>query len=309
MHDGPKQSPLGSGWAANTWHWPPLKRWRRRLRTWSNERYWTRPAAVVPRPTSARIVVTLTTSPKRLLGLEPVLTSLHNQSVQPDEIHLNIPHIFGRTREPYTIPTWIQQFAPRTIVYRMDDIGPATKNVPTFERFGVEDDVIIVTVDDDVRYLPRTIEVLTTAVAGDPSRAFALSGYDLDERGRNIYRTRTGSVQVLEGWAGWAIHRRAMATGIAGYFSACAPSRACFLHDDLVMSNWLALQRVDRVRLFDPRANTRIMKRRGAQLASGYESDALHQGAGGLASGLDPLGVRQALIQLGQWRVAETGTS
>ncbi|MBU6210212.1 MAG: hypothetical protein KGR22_09915, partial [Planctomycetes bacterium] len=65
----------------------------------------------MPRPTSARIVVTLTTSPKRLLGLEPVLTSLHNQSVQPDEIHLNIPHIFGRTREPYTIPTWIQQFA------------------------------------------------------------------------------------------------------------------------------------------------------------------------------------------------------
>ncbi|MBM4111692.1 MAG: glycosyltransferase family 2 protein [Phycisphaerae bacterium] len=254
-------------------------------------------------------MVTLTTSPKRLPLLEPVLRSLVNQSVPPDEIHLNIPHAFRRTGERYDLPAWLANWSPVVRVHRLDDIGPATKNVPTIERFAKDDDVIIVTVDDDVRYLPRSIEVLVESVAAHPSAAFGLSGYDLGDSHENVYRSASGPIQILEGWAGWAAHRRALGDGVAAYFAACAPHRPCFLHDDLVMSNWLATNDVVRHRLIDPRANTRMMKRRGAQMAVGYESDALHRGAGGEASGLDPSGVMEALKKLGRWRVTAESQS
>ena len=295
-------------WPVNPWHWPPIKRLRRTLRTRSNERFWCRPAPPARRTTNSRIVVTLTTSPRRLKVLEPVLRSIENQSIPPDEIHLNIPHVFARTGEHYEFPEWLRRCSSRISVHRLDDIGPATKNVPTIERFAVDDDVVVVTADDDVRYLPRTLEVLVEAVSASPDSAFGLSGYDFGESFCNVYKPFSGPIQVLEGWAGWAAHRRALGAGVSDYFAMCAPYRPCFLHDDVVMSNWLAANGVARRRIVDPRANTRMMKRRGAQMAVGYEADALHLGAGGEASGLDPRGVKNALCELGWWRM-ETGSS
>jgi hypothetical protein len=230
------------------------------------------------------------------------MASLLNQSVMPDEIHLNVPDVFARTGEPYVIPDWLIA-TPRVVLHRVSDIGPATKNVPTIERLEPGDDCIVITVDDDVRYLPRTIEVLASAVARQPSMAFGLSGYDLGPRWENRYSSVTGPVEVLEGWAGWAVHRRAIGRGTGHFFESCRSSRACFLHDDLVMANWLAQQSIPRIRLVDPRANTRMMKRRGAQLASGYEADALHKGAGGMAAGLDPRAVWQELDRGHRWRL------
>lgn len=281
------------------WQWGPVKRLRRSFRTWRNERFWRTPAVAATRPTDARIIVTLTTSPKRLPHLRPTLASLLNQSVPPDEIHLNVPPVFRRTGEPYVLPAWLNHCDPRIVVHRPDDIGPATKSVPTIERLSTESHAIIVVVDDDVRYLHRTLEVLVEAVTRDPSRAYGLSGYVFETDWSNRYDKRECNVEILEGWASWAVHRSALGDGLAAYFDSVRDERACFLHDDVVMSNWLALRAIPRVRLFDPRANSRLMQRHGAQLASGYEQDALHKGAGGLVQALDPRAVSAALAQRG----------
>lgn len=281
------------------WHWGPIKRFRRQFRTWRNERFWQTPAAPVARSTNARIIVTLTTSPKRLPHLQPTLASLLNQSIVPDEIHLNVPLIFQRTGEPYVLPAWLTDFDSRVMVYRLNDIGPATKSVPTVARIAAESNAIIIVADDDVRYLHRTIEVLVSAIARDPSNAYGLSGYSFASDWSNQYERRETLVEVLEGWASWAAHRSTLGDGISAYFESVRSERPCFLHDDVVMSNWLAMRNIPRIRLFDPRANTKLMKRRGAQLASGYEHDALHKGAGGLVQSLDPRAVAAALARRG----------
>ncbi|MBM4115034.1 MAG: hypothetical protein FJ252_04065 [Phycisphaerae bacterium] len=253
-------------------------------------------------------MVTLAKSPRRLKVLQPVPQSIEHQSIPPDEIHLNIPRVFAQTGERYQFQEWLRRCSSRISVHRLDDIVPATKDVPTIKRFTIDDDVVVVTADDDIRYLPRTLKVLVEAVSASPESAFGLSGYDRGESFRNVSRPFSGPVQVLEGWAGWAASRRALGAGLSDYFAMCAPYRPCFLHDDIVMSNWLAANGVARRRIVDPWANTRMIKRRGAQMAVGYEADALHRGASSEASGLDPRGVKNARCELGSWRM-ETGPS
>ena len=48
-----------------------------------------------------KIIVTLTTTPKRLPLIEQTLSSILNQNVKPDKIIINIPSIFKRTGEVY----------------------------------------------------------------------------------------------------------------------------------------------------------------------------------------------------------------
>ena len=48
-----------------------------------------------------RVVMTLTTSPKRIHELPIILPSLLQQTVQPDVIQINLPYIFKRTNTTY----------------------------------------------------------------------------------------------------------------------------------------------------------------------------------------------------------------
>ena len=48
-----------------------------------------------------RIVVSLTTSPKRISSLWNTLNSLLIQDIQPDIIQINLPYVFLRTNETF----------------------------------------------------------------------------------------------------------------------------------------------------------------------------------------------------------------
>ena len=77
------------------------------------------------------IVISLTTSPKRISNLKPIIDNLFNQTMKPDKIVLNIPHIFKRTNQKYDIPKYL--YHNDIIINRVDDIGPITKILPTFK--------------------------------------------------------------------------------------------------------------------------------------------------------------------------------
>ena len=236
------------------------------------------PARRVPRPITSRLVVSLTTSPDRIGQVERVVRTLLNQSCPPDEVHLNIPHVFRRTGRSYEIPAWCATLDPRVRVFRVEDIGPATKSVPTILRFAPGDDVVVVIADDDVLYLQRTLEVHCDAIARDPGCAYGLAGYDLLPG--DVRRQGRGNVdvEVLEGWATISLHRRLVGPGFEAYLEAAHRSRACFAQDDVTISNWLALEGITRRIIHDRRASLRTMRARGAQMDIGYLPDSLHRG-------------------------------
>ena len=270
--------PPAKGRLAQFHQWGPCKRLRRRVRTWRSAPLWMMPARPVPRPIASRLVVSLTTSPERIGPLERVVRTLLNQSCAPDEIHLNIPHVFRRTGRSYDIPAWCSRLDPRIRVYRVEDIGPATKSVPTILRFAPEEDVVIVIADDDVLYLQRTLEVHCDAIARDPGCAYGLAGYDLLPG--DVRRQGRGNVdvEVLEGWASISLHRRLVSPGFEPYLEAAHRSRACFAQDDVTISNWMALEGITRRVIHDRRASLRMMRARGAQMDIGYLADSLHRG-------------------------------
>jgi hypothetical protein len=104
------------------------------------------------------VVITLTTVPERLKlehhnALPSVLKHLCEQADNDYEVHFNIPTKYNVTGEEYIIPEWLNDYKkqyPHLKVFRMDDIGPPTKVVPTIQR--VSPETIVIVVDDDLLY-------------------------------------------------------------------------------------------------------------------------------------------------------------
>lgn len=98
-----------------------------------------------------RIVVSLTTIPSRLENLPSVLDSLiDKQTVKPDVVYLNVPHVFGRTGEVYDMSK-LQYSNPRLKILRCDDYGPVTKVLPALEaEYGNQRTVILYADDDNI---------------------------------------------------------------------------------------------------------------------------------------------------------------
>ncbi len=244
---------------------------------WRNRGFWNRHRALVSRPARVRIRVSLTTSPDRIRQLEPVLASLQEgQNVQAEAIQLNVPLVFGRTGAGYDLPPFLARRG--VCVHRCDDLGPATKLVPTVQGLSPADDVWIVVVDDDVRYLPRFLATLEAAIQGNPTAAHGISCPRM-----KLCLASTGSWvedTVLEGVAGYAVHRRHFLPDLDPYFARALEDRNCKFGDDFTISNYLALHGVDRVSAANEWVNPRQMRRLGCHLPQGFGWDALHLGGG-----------------------------
>ncbi|MBL8791375.1 MAG: hypothetical protein JNM45_12845, partial [Rhizobiales bacterium] len=94
-------------------------------------------------------VVSLTTIPSRISLLAPTLKSLMRQTRAPKRIVLNLPRMSKREGVPYVVPEFLSQLKSVEIA-RCEDMGPATKAIPTLLREAPDQLVIIV--DDDRIY-------------------------------------------------------------------------------------------------------------------------------------------------------------
>lgn len=111
------------------------------------------------------LIITLTTVPERLadtaeMGIKSVIESLCVQEDNEYEIHFNIPEFNVVTKIPYIIPDWLHEYKlkyPHLKIFRTEDYGPPTKFVPTLQRPGIDGNVIILVVDDDLVYHPKMI--------------------------------------------------------------------------------------------------------------------------------------------------------
>ena len=104
------------------------------------------------------VIITLTTTPKRISKIKPVINSLLDQSVSVKEIRINVPYISCKGAY-YKIPKWLKNMKSVKIYRQIKDWGPATKLIPTLLDEKNRNKKIIV-VDDDVIYGYYTIETL-----------------------------------------------------------------------------------------------------------------------------------------------------
>ena len=104
------------------------------------------------------IIVSLTTSPKRINNIKIVIDQILNQTIPPDYIYLNLPKVFKRTGETFKdIPNFL--IHPKIKIKFVEDIGPITKILPTLQD-NLHDDTLVISIDDDIYYGNNMIEVL-----------------------------------------------------------------------------------------------------------------------------------------------------
>lgn len=99
-----------------------------------------------------KLIISMTTIPSRIDNVNEVCRGYLDQTRMPDEIHVNIPHVFKRNNTEYDISR-INVDDPRVKIHRCEDLGPVTKVFPTVEREFYNqnsEDILILYCDDDV---------------------------------------------------------------------------------------------------------------------------------------------------------------
>jgi len=114
-----------------------------------------------------RVVVSLTTTPSRLDKVMDSVRSLTKQSLQPDQIYVNIPE--GpmkrhpeRSYDETEIPSELEGLAPLVKVNRCVDDGPATKLL-----------------DDDFEYPPELVASLAWEAVAKPDDVLGVCGWGM----------------------------------------------------------------------------------------------------------------------------------
>ncbi|WP_067896702.1 hypothetical protein [Nocardia vaccinii] len=117
-----------------------------------------------------RVVVTLSTVPRRRRHLRPVLRSLLDQTVPADRLLLAWPRHSLRSGVAYPDPP---SLPAEVDIVQCEDEGPATKLLPALRA---EPNAVLVVVDDDAIYPQTFLEDLLAAHRQDPAAALGLRG-------------------------------------------------------------------------------------------------------------------------------------
>ena len=120
------------------------------------------------------IIVSLTTIPSRMDGLDDTLKSLLDQSRRPARIVLNVPAFSIREKKAYVVPERLRALASLE-VRQCDDVGPATKLIPTL--LAVSGETRILVVDDDRIYPPWLLARYEEAASAMPDAALTMAGW------------------------------------------------------------------------------------------------------------------------------------
>jgi hypothetical protein len=237
--------------------------------------YW-KSLTVQARPKDGlHVIATMTTAPDRIHLLEPVLQALiSGQSRPPDEIHLNIPYRFGRTGQEYILPGFLDQYPVK--VFRGEDEGPGTKLIPTIRRTPADADVWFFIVDDDVRHLPEALATLLDRAQADPREAYGYADNYLYRR----WSQPDGEVDILCGFAGFLVHRAFFKEDFESYLTKALSHPSSRFHDDVYLSNYLALKGVIRRRIATPEVSLDRMEELGCLLEQGGNETSLAMGHG-----------------------------
>lgn len=208
---------------------------------------------------TTKVIMTLTTIPTRLKfqddqGFKLCLASLLDQSYEDYEIHFNIPHVLKTTGEPYIIPDYVMNHPDERLkIYRTDDLGCATKLLPTVERIS-DPNTIIIVVDDDLVYHCDLIKEQLVNREKWPECVVGYDGLRSKEHffgdQRDFYFTsnyRDSRVDILQHYKSVSYERR--------FFEDDFPQFVIdnfSWSDDLMIAGYFAYKKRDRIATFHP---------------------------------------------------------
>eukprot|EP00439_Symbiodinium_sp_Y106_P085531 s451_g28.t2 len=209
-----------------------------------------------------RVVAALTTTPGRILQIEPALDSLLAQTWPLDLVYLFVPQVFKRENTTYMIPAWlVSKLAdPRLRLIRCEDWGPATHMMEVLQAER-DPETAILQVDDDQSYGPHLLETLLHVSGPAPGRAVGAAT-------QHAHLHLSGV--VLEGVHGVLFRRKFFDESVFDYTGF---SKHCQLHDDLWLSAHLARK---------AHVREALSSRFGTKpLPFGFGKDALYRGGAG----------------------------
>lgn len=199
-----------------------------------------------------KVIVSLSTSPKRISKIEPVINNMLEQTLVPDVIVLNLPIIFKRNNSKFTLPlpTFIKDNS-KILVNFVDDIGPITKVLPTVKLYS-DPETIIISIDDDIIYPKNRIQELVETAVKYPNAVVSSSEVLKEE--------------FVEGWRG-VLYRQKHLVNFPVRDIKDFP-RQCYLGDDLIISNYLKKNNIPVIY---------VPSKVPIPLQYGEEEDALHK--------------------------------
>lgn len=196
-------------------------------------------------------VVSLTTVPKRISFLKPTLVSLLRQTIPPKEIQINLSKEFFKDTP---IPEYLQNLERIKICWTEKDMGPATKYIPTLERYQNTQQLIII-VDDDMFYSKHLVSDLVRAdKESKGQKVFCINGFTLPEdlsfESRPSDATiKKGSrrVAVVEGCGGFTLRPHFVKVTQLKDLTG-APVRS-FFDDDIWLSGYLSREKIEKYQI------------------------------------------------------------
>lgn len=194
-----------------------------------------------------KIYFSLTTSPQRINKLHQTLDSIFNQTTTFEKIIINIPYIFNRTKTRYIIPEYLSK-NPRILINRCHDIGPVTKLLPSL--FITTDEDIIVTIDDDRKYLKNMLETFLEFYNKNSNSVYATTCIKIDFNNINIFKRIVNhkfsgkSFHILQGYGGVFYPRKVFNEDFLNYCNLLLKDINFYLSDDLYISNYLAMKKI-----------------------------------------------------------------
>jgi hypothetical protein len=199
------------------------------------------------------VVISFSTTPHRINEMQTTVDTILKQNAKVDAIYIAIPYVFSRDNTPYIIPDWLQNH-PRITVIRTQDYGPATKLLGVLEQINLDNNTIIITMDDDIKYPKSTALHLVYKAKQYPNEAIGIAGGDLDyddygnlipnKIGGLISQTNSdANATLLQGFASIAYRRKFFAADI---FEIVNAPRECINSDDFYLSFHLAKYNIPR---------------------------------------------------------------
>jgi hypothetical protein len=222
-----------------------------------------------------RLVVSFTSSPKRIEKIKPMIDSIMNQDILPDKIYIHLPKIFKRDNSVFgKIPNFITDNELIQINYTQD-IGPITKILPVLE-FEKDPNTLVLSVDDDIYYETSLIARFLYYSDIYPNSVLTGTSFLMDSRycsnpetefcNKNLADPAHFYSQFLEGYSG-VLYKISFLSKFPINNINLLP-RECILGDDLLLSNYFKSQNIPIISIETLNLVT--------PLDYGFDNDALH---------------------------------
>jgi len=129
-----------------------------------------------------KLIVSISTIPSRIDYLEPVIVSLTEQSLAPDEIHIQLPKFSDKEHCGYVVPSFFEKFMNLHVKWHDKDLGSSTKWFYPVKYLSEEEQTILVIADDDCLYGHNSLARLVEKITAANNISFCFTGGQLSRR-------------------------------------------------------------------------------------------------------------------------------